>query len=362
MGAKWVRNDVSRGVPGRSNVKQMRRGAAWIHDSRTMALAGAVMFASGGLLTLIALRLPHPEGMASRTQIVTSSIAIACGVLMGVWGRWFPVWVFHVLLQLGNALIAIGIYAADAIEVSRVFALLYLWGALYASYFFSRPMMLLHMGSGAISYASVAWLRSESFDWVAEWFVMVGSFVVAGFVVNWMTHRIHSLARTDPLTSLANRRTLEQELTRELGRAQRDQRPMSVLLVDVDNLKSINDAHGHSAGDILLKSAGAEWKDKLRAGDLLARYGGDEFAAILPDCSLHNATIVAERLRGAISGGFSCSVGIALWDGRETGDELLRRVDGALYEAKRQGRNRIVAAPLAPLVSEAGAPVRVVGM
>jgi len=329
-----------------------------------MALAGAVMFASGGILTLVAMRLPHPPGMASETQIVTSSIAIAAGALLALIGRRLPVWVFHFLLQFGNILIAIGIYAGDAVEMSRVFALLYLWGALYASYFFSRGIMLVHMGTGALSYALVTWLRYESFEWVAEWFVMVGSFVVAGLVVNWMTHRIYSLARTDPLTSLANRRTLEQELIRELGRAERDQRPMSVLLVDVDNLKSINDAHGHRAGDILLKSAGAAWSEKLRSGDLLARYGGDEFAAILPDCSLHDATLVAERLRAATSGGCSCScsVGIALWDGHETGDELLGRADRALYEAKRQGRNRVVAAPLMPLVKVAGGLQPIAGM
>jgi len=327
-----------------------------------MALAGAVMFASGGILTLLAMRLPHPEGMSSATQVLTSSIAIASGALMAVAGRWLPLWAFHVLLQFGNVLIAWGIYAADDFQLSRVFALLYLWGALYASYFFSRRMMLLHMGSGALSYAAVAWLRFENLDWVSEWFVVVGSFVVAGFVVNWMTHRIHSLARTDPLTNLANRRTLEQELARELGRAERDQRPMSILLVDLDNLKCINDAHGHGAGDTLLKSAGAAWKERLRAGDLLARYGGDEFAAILPDCSLHDATLVAERLRSAASGGYSCSVGIALWDGHETGDELLKRADRALYEAKRLGRNRVVAAPLAPLMPEIGTPDPVAGM
>ncbi|HZA40084.1 MAG TPA: GGDEF domain-containing protein [Actinomycetota bacterium] len=327
-----------------------------------MALAGAVMFASGGILTLIATRLPHPEGMASNTQVVTSSIAIAAGAMLALVGRWLPLSGFHVLLQFGNLLIALGIYAAGDVGVSRVYALLYLWGALYASYFFSRLIMLLHMSSGAISYAAVVWVRSENLEWLAEWFVMVGSFVVAGFVVNWMTHRIHSLARTDPLTSLANRRTLEQELVREIGRAERDQRPISVLLVDVDNLKSINDAHGHRAGDHLLKSAGSAWQERLRSGDLLARYGGDEFAAILPDCSLHDATIVAERLCAAISGGYSCSVGIALWDGNETSDDLLRRADRALYEAKRRGRNRVVAAPLAPLVPGVGAADPVVGM
>jgi len=340
----------------------MRQGTDAIHDSRTMALVGAVMFTSGGILTLVSMRLPHPSGLASDTPLVTSSLAITAGILLALVGRRMPVWAFHLVLQFGNVLIAVSIYAGGAFEATRIFALLYLWGALYASYFFSRRLMLVYVGSGAASWATAAVLRNDSLEWVAEWFVMVGSFLIAGILVNWMTGRMNALARTDPLTSLANRRTLEQELVRDLARADRDGRPMSVLLVDIDNLKSVNDAHGHDAGDALLRDAGTAWSTRLRSGDLLARYGGDEFAALLPDCSLHDATLVAERLRGSASDGPSCSVGIALWDGRESGNELLTRADRALYEAKRRGRNRVVAAPLAPLLAVPIAPHPAPGM
>ena len=340
----------------------MRQGADAIHDSRTMALVGAVMFTSGGILTLVSMRMPHPSGLASDTPLVTSTLAITAGVLLALVGRRMPVWAFQVLLQFGNVLIAVSIYAGGAFEATRIFTLLYLWGALYASYFFSRRLMLVYMGSGAVSWATAAALRNDSLEWVAEWFVMVGSFLIAGILVNWMTRRMNALARMDPLTSLANRRTLEQELVRDLARADRDGRPMSVLLVDIDNLKSVNDAHGHDAGDAILRDAGSAWSSRLRSGDLLARYGGDEFAALLPDCSLHDATLVAERLRSSASDGPSCSVGIALWDGRESGNELLTRADRALYEAKRRGRNRVMAAPLAPLLAGPAVPHPAPGM
>jgi diguanylate cyclase (GGDEF)-like protein len=137
---------------------------------------------------------------------------------------------------------------------------------------------------------------------------------------------------------------MEEELARELERAARDNRPVTVLLIDVDNLKEVNDTLGHSAGDRLLKACGAAWHERLRSADLLARYGGDEFAVILPDCSMDHALVVGERLRGATPNETTSSIGVAQWDGVESSDQMLRRADDAMYQAKRAGRNRVTAA------------------
>ena len=115
-------------------------------------------------------------------------------------------------------------------------------------------------------------------------------------------------------------------------------------MVDLDRFKDYNDEHGHQAGDRLLKQLAAVWRDVLRPTDVLARYGGEEFVVLLPNCPLDEARDVIERLRVTIPGDETCSAGIATWDGQESPEALVSRADAALYRAKREGRNRTVAA------------------
>jgi diguanylate cyclase (GGDEF)-like protein len=151
-------------------------------------------------------------------------------------------------------------------------------------------------------------------------------------------------ARTDPLTGLANLRAWDEALNREVARASRSGRPLSVAVVDFDRLKEINDTLGHQAGDRALRSAVSAWQSVLRQTDLLARPGGDEFAAMLPDCALPDAEVLGERLRIATPEGYTCSVGVAQWREDEPAETLIERADRALYAAKHAGRNRTVAA------------------
>ena len=148
------------------------------------------------------------------------------------------------------------------------------------------------------------------------------------------------LARTDPLTGLANRRAWDEQLTRELARAQRSGAAVSVALLDLDDFKRYNDAQGHQAGDRLLVEAAAAWERELRAIDLLCRWGGDEFALLLPDCSRDQAHEVIARLCPATPSRQSCAAGVAAWDGRETAHDLLGRADTALLKQKRAQRVR----------------------
>ena len=156
--------------------------------------------------------------------------------------------------------------------------------------------------------------------------------------------RMERIARTDELTGLANRRSWEEELPREIARGWRGGTSLCVAMLDLDRFKRYNDGHGHQAGDRLLKEAAGAWQSMLRPYDLLARYGGEEFGVILPGCGAADALGIVERLRAATPHGVTCSAGVAEWDGEEHAEALVGRADAALYEAKHGGRDRAVVA------------------
>jgi diguanylate cyclase (GGDEF)-like protein len=154
--------------------------------------------------------------------------------------------------------------------------------------------------------------------------------------------RLDHLVRSDPLTGLANRRAWEDDLPALLENARAAGRPLFVAMLDLDHFKRFNDAHGHPAGDALLVATAVAWREALRPGDLLARIGGEEFALALPGCGLAEAERLADRLRGAMPYGQTCSIGIAAWSEPETARQLVARADEALYRAKADGRDRAV--------------------
>jgi diguanylate cyclase (GGDEF)-like protein len=163
---------------------------------------------------------------------------------------------------------------------------------------------------------------------------------------------LHTIARTDELTGLPNRRAWQEYLPRELARGERAGQNLTVAMLDLDHFKRFNDAHGHLSGDRLLKQVAAAWMAELRPSDMLSRYGGEEFALVLPACPGDEALEVVERLRTVMPGDQTCSAGMAIWDGIELAADLVERADRALYDAKRAGRQRTAvaggAAPAAP--------------
>lgn len=158
--------------------------------------------------------------------------------------------------------------------------------------------------------------------------------------------QVEEMARRDALTGLPNRRALNEQLPREMARARRAGSDLCVAIVDVDRFKAYNDSKGHLAGDEMLRECAIAWDSALRGEDLLVRFGGEEFLAVLPNCSLEQADEIVERLRAATPGEQTCSAGLALWDRAESVEELLARADSALYMAKAGGRDLLVHAPL----------------
>jgi diguanylate cyclase (GGDEF)-like protein len=151
--------------------------------------------------------------------------------------------------------------------------------------------------------------------------------------------KLEELSRLDALTGLLNRRVFSEELDREIATAARHNRPLSVVLLDLDNFKRYNDTHGHQAGDRLLIDAAVAWSACLRDIDVIARYGGEEFVLILPDCTLEHAVATAERLRAATPGSATCCAGVAMLAAGDTADRLVERADRGLYDAKASGRD-----------------------
>jgi diguanylate cyclase (GGDEF)-like protein/PAS domain S-box-containing protein len=167
---------------------------------------------------------------------------------------------------------------------------------------------------------------------------------------------LRSQAIRDPLTSLYNRRYMDETLVRELSRVKRKGAPLSVIMIDIDHFKRLNDTAGHAAGDVLLKRVAQHLMASVRREDVACRYGGEEFALIMPELSLEGAVERAERLRREIEdlsvelngdrvGPVTASFGVACCPTHGySGEALLHLADKALYQAKSQGRNRVVAA------------------
>jgi len=159
-----------------------------------------------------------------------------------------------------------------------------------------------------------------------------------------LLQQVAAHATTDTLTALPNRRGWEDQLSGALDHARASGQLLTVAMVDLDHFKAFNDAYGHVAGDAMLVTFGQAAREALRSGDVLARWGGEEFAIALPDCGRHCAEAVLLRVRSAVPNGQTCSIGFATWDGAESGQALVARADQALYTAKNAGRDRTVAA------------------
>jgi len=166
--------------------------------------------------------------------------------------------------------------------------------------------------------------------------------------------RLRALAHTDPLTHLLNRRALTIRLVSELERVRRYNSPLTMLMIDIDHFKQVNDTHGHLIGDDVLRGIATILQRSIRSVDMVARYGGEEFVVVLPETSQQGAVTFAERLRERVAAyafeagpgkgvQVTVSIGVSSFPSPyvETADDLFGRADAALYRAKEKGRNRV---------------------
>lgn len=230
-------------------------------------------------------------------------------------------------------------------------------------------VMLCSVGASVGAMVTLGFVLGAPADWMFGQALVIAT--VVPVAVSWpvsllifrLLHQVEDarataqrLAWNDELTGLLNRRRFAEMVRRELIGAERTGKPLTVALLDLDDFKRINDRHGHAAGDAVLREVASTIRGVMRATDLSARWGGEEFCIALPGSDLEDAVLVAQRVRAAIGAlrvateageGISCTATIGLaerGDRDETLDELFSRADRAMYRAKLSGKNRVMLA------------------
>ncbi|MBX3201110.1 MAG: GGDEF domain-containing protein [Labilithrix sp.] len=212
------------------------------------------------------------------------------------------------------------------------------------------------LGTPALARAlSQSWRLPIEAALIGVGFLVALGFLVAGWALGRRLDRLSDEARRDPVTKVGNRRHLEECLAHEVERAANAKMPLSLLMIDVDNLKQLNDSGGHAAGDLALTIVGDVLNDTCRSRDVAARFGGDEFAILLPRTRAAEARAVAERIRSALAErrracaapldellAVSIGIGELASIAAPRAELLLEAADRALYVAKQAGRNRVV--------------------
>lgn len=314
-----------------------------------MTQMAGMLYLCGVALMVLAIALPHPVAIDEfGLGMLAAATALASGLLLLGKAR-ARAWTVHAALVGGSLQVCASMYFSGM--ATGVFTPMFVWVVILASFFFPGRRAFYHLTFLLFAYgAGIYFLDQGGFEPFTRWILNAFALSIAWGSVSWLVLGLNRekeqrddaerLARTDELTTLPNRRWLHDELGREIARAQRQGFEIWAAVIDLDHFKKFNDRFGHAAGDALLREAANEWRSVLRVSDFLARTGGEEFVLLLPDCDRAGAEEVIERVREATPLAQTCSVGYARWDRIESGEDLIKRADVALYRAKASGRDR----------------------
>ncbi len=306
-------------------------------------LLAATFYLSGGLTTLLAAFAPQAHArLLAALGVVVLTVAGVSYVLR----RRFVYWATLASSVAGPTFIAAGILAGNGSGASAVMATLYTFVAIHTALVLRWEHAAVIQLWGVATAVTASWLVAPDLPST----VVAATYLLTCGTLWGVTARLVGAVRrqaaTDPLTGLANRASFADALDHALATVQRTREPLSLVALDLDAFKQINDTRGHAAGDTTLIAATQAWAGQLRARDTLARTGGDEFIAVLPGADPDQAAQVADRLKDATPAIVSCSVGVATWSSDQTAEQLAIAADRDLYGDKAHRRN-----PTGPIAS-----------
>ncbi len=301
-----------------------------------MARTTGAFYVMGGVLGLVITAIaPGDEG--NRPLVGTAAaIALVLGLTLLAWGPRMPHGIHHAYVAIATVLITVAVHSFPNTVGAISLAAFYVFVACDAALFFRWSQASAHLAFAIVMCLLV--LPTRDLPW---WSGMIPAGVTfgVGVVVGILT-RMASEADIDVLTGLLNRRGFDRALNAAIESAARGGQGLSLVLVDLDRFRKINDHLGHRAGDAVLQRVADTWAALLAPDQRLARYGGDAFALLLPNTTEQAAILLTEKLRAAVTTG--CSAGVTSWQPGESGSLLVSRADVGLYRAKQAGRNRTV--------------------
>ncbi len=323
--------------------EQSARGAALAsHSYASMSLVLATLDATAsliGLATLLVPQVPIPDH-AFQLVITLAGLPCAAGLL---WLRHrckerLPSPLIHAWVVGNVVMICLGSWSARTAPTAIASLAFFVWIGLFVGHFFSTRQVLWHL-SWIATCLSVLLVVNGDRATASVGIMMFGIVVAATGASHYLSHLLGQVAVTDALTGLPNRQALDGLFDREIAAAHSGGTALVVALIDVDHFKTINDHHGHLAGDDALVSFVANLRAGLRKTDIIVRYGGDEFVAVMPGCDIDHAKDLFDQLRA--TSGLPTSTGLTSWAPGDGTYDLLHRADQALYRAKSQGRNQV---------------------
>lgn len=293
----------------------------------------ALLYLCGGLACLAAVLFPISSREPVRLDLAIGVIACAMAAMLWTLGRRLSPGALAGTMALGSLAVSAIVANARTSGGAMLAAYAYPWIAVYTAHFCSRRAVIaqcLLISAGFGVGLIVGGLPNMGIDWV----IVAGTVWSTALVLGRLSDSLRQRADSDPLTGLLNRNGFLTAATRERAIADRTRTPLMLAVLDLDGFKQVNDRFGHAAGDRLLADAAGAWRARLRAGDILARYGGDEFVLLLPATSQAEAGEVLERLRGGELP-VSWSIGFGEWSAGEALEAALTRADRDLYSVKR---------------------------
>lgn len=312
------------------------------HVAAIAQMLGLMWMVGGALGTPVAL-FDHTHGASHLLAFMCTGLAVPSGfglyLVARFFGRWLRIWMLHAYLVMGTLVISAGVISGHGGGPSVADLSLYIWVVMLAFVAFPLRWAMLHLAYVMTVCAVVIdiWIHQNP---TSVAIMVLGTEVAAGFVVGHLSSLLRRQSVTDPLTGLVNRQAFLTILDKELAQTARNGDSLCLAIVDLDDFKTVNDTQGHQPGDFVLAKLAPEWQAQLRSTDTLARYGGDEFVAVMPTCTLDDGEKIIQRLR--TSSGHRCSAGIAASRADDTSSDLLNRADKALYRAKELGRNQVI--------------------